>query len=236
MCVHDCTAHCVSDCVPRGDSNTRGASVDLAAASHSRSVATGATTGTRARPHCLHECLPVLHALGGALAGESHHAAFGLQRRNGIDAQFDGLFDEPIHLVAAGNALRKRDGVARFGVRLRGVGKAGGGIALVDGVEPRAEFVAGAIEEADVIASGQAQYVDVARDGLVQRDGGVGGERRIDEKTGKPHYCNPCCESVRRSGDGAIRLRQGGRQGPSDNHRDRVRRRSARPRRHRAAP
>lgn len=119
----------------------------------------------------------MLDALDGALARQPHDAALGLQWGDGVHSQFDRLLDQPVHLVAAGDALGERDGIARFGIGLCGIGQAGGRIAAVDGIEPGAKLLARAVEQADIVADSQAQHMDMARDAFRQRDSGVGGKR-----------------------------------------------------------
>ncbi len=53
------------------------------------------------------------HAVARVLPPE-HHAARGGERHEAGCAEFHGLFDQPVHLVAARNALGEREPVRRF--------------------------------------------------------------------------------------------------------------------------
>jgi hypothetical protein len=68
---------------------------------------------SRLRPHCSEAATMMPRQWSSffrALGRQPHHAALRRQRLEAGHAQFDGLFDNPVHLAAFGQGLRQRHG------------------------------------------------------------------------------------------------------------------------------
>ena len=119
------------------------------------------------------------------VARQAYHRAAGLQRLDTGHAQFHGLFDQPVHLVAAGQALRQRDRERGFG--LGGIMGANlcRGVTLADLGEGGGMAAALAVEQRDGVAGRQAQHLHMADHGFGQIKYGIGGQRRIDKESGR---------------------------------------------------
>ena len=109
-------------------------------------------------------------ALHRALGFELHFAAIALHRKHRGDAQFGRLLQDPVHLLAARDALHERDAQRRFVVDRAWRTDLRIHAALVGDQQRRRIIAAVAVEQHARIAFLQAQHAN-------QMDGGILGER-----------------------------------------------------------
>jgi hypothetical protein len=103
-------------------------------------------------------------AAAGTLPRKAHDAAGRDERSDACHAEFDGFFDEPIHFVAARDALRERDPIRRLHIYGRERADLDQRAAAPDVDEPRAVLSAAAVEQRQRVAGGEAKHLDVASD------------------------------------------------------------------------
>ena len=102
-------------------------------------------------------------ALVGALRIQLHFAALAGHRQDAGDAELGRLLQDPVHLLAAGDALQQGDAQRRFVVDMARRGDFRARFALSDGGDARVVVVAIAIEQHAGIVDLQAQHAQQVR-------------------------------------------------------------------------
>ena len=135
-----------------------------------------------------HDPAPVRQALVGALRIQLHLAAFAGDRQDAGDAELGRLLQDPVHLLAAGDALQQGDAQRRFVVDMSRRCDLRACFALADGGDARVVVVAIAVEQHAGIADLQAQHAQQVRgDVLGQHDFGAGLQWQVDMAAGQAH-------------------------------------------------
>ena len=133
---------------------------------------------------------PVQQALVGAFVFEAHFAALAEDRCDGIDAQFSGLLDRPIHALAPGQALAEVHMQGRFGLAGKAIRELHGDAFFTDFQQGATKLLAGAVEQLHGIAFTHAQHTaDVMRLGFGQFVV-TETQRGVGEKAGQSHVCS----------------------------------------------
>ena len=128
----------------------------------------GATSGIARAPALFagrdHHAAPMRQALGRALAVELHLAALAIHRHERGDAEFGRLLQDPVHLLAARDALHAARCAAAIRCRSRACATISDfAAALVGGDDARVVVVAVAVEQHAGIADRQPQHAQQVR-------------------------------------------------------------------------
>jgi len=116
------------------------------------------------------------------IAVQTHDAARGGQRHEARGAEFDGFFDQPVHLVAACYALSEREPIRRLDFDIAEFADLHGDRAAFDRDEFGAVFAALTVEKHNGVTGLQAQHEDVPYDVIGKLHDVVGRKRRTDEE------------------------------------------------------
>jgi hypothetical protein len=135
-----------------------------------------------------HHTAPVRAALVQTIATEPDFGAIGEHWCDRGHAQFGGLLQNQIHLLAAGDALQQYDSQRRFVVDRTRTDDRGFDAAFGHGKQARVVVVAVAVEQDAGFAFAHAQHAhQVAACVLRQVHARAGHERRIDEDASESH-------------------------------------------------
>ncbi len=150
---------------------------------HPRDACTpGLATGRR------HHVVPVRHALLGPCRIQLHLGPLGVDRNDRRHAQFGGLLQDQVHLLAAGDALQQGDGQRRFVVDGLHRVDAGLDLALAGHGQRRAVVMAVAIEQYAGISLAQAHHPYQVVGRLFRQGHGLAAvQRQVDGAAGHAH-------------------------------------------------
>ena len=130
----------------------------------------------------MHQPLP------GALRVQLHFAALAVDRQDARNAQFGGLLQDPVHFLAAGDALQQGEAQRRLVVDMARIQHFGGGLALAQGDDAGSVVVAIAIEQHALVAHAQPQHAQQVRGHVFrQRDAGPNAQRLVEVAAGQAH-------------------------------------------------